>query len=178
MCCKVMQIPEFESEKGDWCPQCNVGMGCKIYDHRPERCRAFECGYLGWDSLPDYWFPAKAKIVVVSELEGGRLAFHVDQQTPGRWRIEPFYSDIKEIARRAAVDDIQVLVCVGRKVIAVLPDKEVDLGIVHEDERILTGQLVDRSWVARKVHKDDPSIAGVTPGVAFSRLKETSNNDQ
>lgn len=80
-----------------------MGKGCRVYDQRPEPCRTFYCGYLIWGAVPDHWFPARAKIVVVSEL-GFRVNFYVDASQPGRWREKPWYDDIKALAVRAIAD--------------------------------------------------------------------------
>jgi hypothetical protein len=48
VCCKVMGIPEMESEPGSWCPKTvakkadNCG-GCTIHEKRPITCREFVC---------------------------------------------------------------------------------------------------------------------------------------
>jgi hypothetical protein len=52
--------------------------------------------------FPDYWFPAKSKIVINSKLAEDNkalVAFIVDPDYPGRWREEPYFSDIKKLAR-------------------------------------------------------------------------------
>lgn len=46
MCCKVMHVPELEKPAGTWCPHCDIGEGCGIYDERPKPCRDFECLWL------------------------------------------------------------------------------------------------------------------------------------
>lgn len=167
MCCKIMEIPEVETEKNSWCRHCQIGKGCSIYKLRPARCQAFLCGYLAWDIVPDYWFPAKSKIVIVNELDGRRIAFHVDASVPSRWKQHPYYDDIKSLAIRALNDDCQVLVCIGFRAIAILPDRDVDLGRIDPDERIVTAQRADQTWDAFKLHKDDPRIAMMQVGVPF-----------
>ena len=47
----------------------------------------------------------------------------------------------------------QVIVNIGRRAIAVLPNKEIDLGIVETDDRIMVGELklpegMPRDWKA------------------------------
>lgn len=110
-------------------------------------------------------------MVLVSELEGNRVAAHVDRGRPLAWRDEPFYSDLKRWAAAAVPSMGQVVVQIGRRVIVILPDKDVDLGEVADDERIVTaeqrtpfGPRLD----ALKVKHDDPRIAGMKPGVAVT----------
>ena len=59
------------------------------------------------------------------------------------------------MAKQAAPRGEYVLVDAGGRAIVVLPDRDVDLGFVGPDERIVTtlrGPKLD----AIKVHKDDP----------------------
>jgi hypothetical protein len=158
LCCKLLKIPETESGQGEWCRHCQQGKGCAIYAERPERCREFMCGYLIWDAVPDHWHPAKSRIVVVSEM-GFRINFTVDPGAPGRWRDEPWYGELRALAQLGFAENRQVLVTVGQKVTAILPDREVELGVVGEDEIVVTGRRPDGIWGAARVRKDDPRMA-------------------
>lgn len=100
MCCKVLGVPEVKKDHA-WCPHVALpGGGCKIYTNRPERCRDFHCQWLIDGRHPDYWFPAKSKIVIDARIKDGTkyVVFIVDPAYPGRWREEPYFSDIKTIA--------------------------------------------------------------------------------
>jgi hypothetical protein len=50
----------------------------------------------------DHWFPARAKIVVDAKLDRDKpiVCFIVDPDYPLRWREEPWFSDIKHMAKR------------------------------------------------------------------------------
>ncbi|KGB51781.1 hypothetical protein FG91_04147 [Sphingopyxis sp. LC81] len=48
-----------------------------------------------------------------------------------------------------------------------LPDKDVDLGRVAEDEVVLTGQLADGSYSAMKFNANDPAIKGLRYGQEY-----------
>ena len=169
LCCKVLSITELNKPQGVWCVHAQVGRGCKIYDGRPSECATFYCGYLSWPVAGEHWFPAKSKMVIVSELDGGRIAIHVDPGRPAAWRDRPFYDDLKEWAHFAARDNMQVVVCVGNRATVILPDRDVELGLVSPDERIITRETVDaagnRRFEAFKLKADDPRIAGMQPGV-------------
>jgi hypothetical protein len=115
LCCKVLSIAELKKPQGVWCSNCNVGKGCAVYDDRPSECRTFYCGYLTWPMMGTHWFPAHSKMVIVSELDGARIAIHVDPGRPTAWREEPFYSEIKEWAVLSALDAHQVVVCIGAR---------------------------------------------------------------
>lgn len=157
MCCKLPQIPETDSAAGDWCQHCAVGKGCRIYGERPQRCRDFHCGWLVWDRVPEHWFPAKSRMIVTSD--GSRITFFVDPANATRWREQPWFGEIKAMAVMAFQEQRQVLVRIGRKVVAMLPDRDCDLGVVEDSEVVITGKRPDGSWGAAKVHKDDPRMA-------------------
>lgn len=167
MCCKVMSIGELGKPQGKWCKHCDIGNSCKVYTSRPQECRDFYCGYLTWRMLGEHWLPSLCKMVVVFELGGTRVAVHVDASRPSAWREEPFYSDMKEWAQFAAAHMHQVIVCVGDRTTVILPDRDVDLGAVADDERIITVErrtASGSSLDALKLKADDPRIAGMEPG--------------
>lgn len=117
-----------------------------------------------------HWFPARCKMVIVSELDGNRVAIHVDPGRPNAWREPPYYDEIKQWAVFAAQHAQQVVVCIRNRAIVVLPDRDVDLGPVADDERIITlerkgpaGNVLE----AMKLKVDDPRIAGLVPGQIY-----------
>jgi hypothetical protein len=138
MCCKLMEVDAIEKPRAVWCPHCNVKAGCKIYETRPEACRIFHCGYLRIADLDDRWKPAKAKFLINYESGTERIVLHVDPDRPDAWRVEPYYSSVKQWARNAAANGSYVLVWTGRHATLVLPDREKALGIVGEDQMIVT----------------------------------------
>lgn len=99
-------------------------------------------------------------MVIVLDNDGNRLAIHVDPAVPNAWREQPFYADIKQWARLVASGK-QVVVCIGTRHIVILPDEDVDLGPVADDERVVTGEVMEdgrRRMVAMKVRADDPEL--------------------
>lgn len=122
LCCKLMGVPDVEPKKPphDWCshalhptkktgastlvpaPSCG---GCGIYASRPESCRAFHCQWLIDIRHPDYWYPLKSKIIIHAVIENGSkfVNFIVDPAYPLRWREQPYFDDIKAMAR-AGID--------------------------------------------------------------------------
>ena len=84
---------------------------------------------------------------------------YVDPGRANAWREEPFYSQIKRWAVAAAANRGQVIVWQGRNTIAILPDRDKDLGEVRPDQFIVTaakqgprGPILD----VFVVDKDDP----------------------
>jgi hypothetical protein len=53
------------------------------------------------NQIPDYWKPDKAKIVISPHLAEAHayVGFVVDPAYPNRWREEPWFSDIKVMAK-------------------------------------------------------------------------------
>ena len=51
MCCKLPRIPVLDKPAGEWCRHCTPGVGCNIYDERPQMCREFFCQWIENTSL-------------------------------------------------------------------------------------------------------------------------------
>jgi hypothetical protein len=138
LCCKVLAISELEKPRATWCRHCDPKMGCEIHGMHPAECKEFYCGYLTNAALDERW-AAKSKFVLAyDELHAPRLSVHVDPGRPNAWREEPYYSQIKRWAIAAAEARAQVIVWQGRTTIAVLPDRDKDLGEVRPDQFIIT----------------------------------------
>lgn len=138
LCCKVLKIVEVESPAGQWCQHCAPGTGCKIHPTRPDTCRDFYCMWLSEAGLGPEWKPEKSKIVLRFELNGRRIAAHVDASVPGAWRRDPYFADLKRWSAAAVAEQRQVSVWIGQHCVVVLPDKEVDLGIIGPDELVVS----------------------------------------
>lgn len=165
-----MGVEALSKPRGTWCSHCDIGHGCRIYDTRPDECRDFYCAYLTSPALGPNWFPARSKMVVSMEFEGERLAIHVDPSRPHSWREQPYYADIKRWATVAARDLGQVVVSVQGRSIVILPNADVDLGVVGPDEGIVIGEVIQNGRMtlrAMKVRKDDPRLAGTKSGQIY-----------
>ena len=136
LCCKVMTVEELHKPNGKWCPHCVQGRGCAIYADRPNECRVFQCGYLLSPELGEHWLPSRSKLVVAFKPDGMEIIIHVDPGVPNAWRAEPYHSQIRSMAINARGTACTIFVQIARRVIAVFPDRDVDLGIVADDERI------------------------------------------
>jgi hypothetical protein len=134
MCCKVPHIKSLEKPPGKWCQHAVFGKGCGIYADRPTACSAFYCEWMRNPSLGPEWKPDKAKFVV------SNLAFlniWVDPSVPDAWTKPPYSAQIKKWAVEGPQRGKFVLVRIGPRLIAVLPDREVDLGHI-DPEALLT----------------------------------------
>ena len=93
------------------------------------------------------------------------LAALVDAQRPDAWKREPYYSRFKVWSEGALASNGQVLILVGQRCIVVLPDRDVDLGVVAADEKVIVqapGAGSPRAE-AYKLHKDDPGLVAGRP---------------
>lgn len=90
-------------------------------------------------SLGPEWKPDRAKFVLFVTAEN-HLAACVDPGFPTAWRQPPYYEALKRWARLYAADPTSawpgVDIWIGQRCIVMLPDREVDLGIVAPHEAI------------------------------------------
>jgi len=140
MCCKVPAIEEFAKPPGVWCRHAVSGKGCGIYAERPGSCRAFYCSWMQDESFGADWKPEKAKFVVYLQGNGANLQIAVDPSFPNAWTRPPFYAKIKKWAAEGAVHGQFVFVRIGMRMIALLPDREVDLGRVDAADEIVVSR--------------------------------------
>lgn len=164
LCCKVFAVPALEKAGGKWCQHCAIGQGCKIYDSRPAECAAFQCGYIVEPELDERWKPSECHLVLFSL--GKAMFIHVDSQRPDAWKRQPYYASIKQWAVEALAAGAQVAVQIGARVIMILPDRDVDLGIVSADEIAVTTRVASAGNVryeALKLKRSDPRAANLTP---------------
>lgn len=159
LCCKVMNVPAAESPAGQWCRHCSIAEGCTIHAQRPDMCRDFFCMYTTNHNLGPEWKPASCKFVIAHEANGARLSIYADPDQPEAWNREPFLKTLRAWAEAGVRHGGQVLIFIGRKVLVVLPDRIVDLGIVAPDELVLTAMTRTPNGIRLepfKAHRDDP----------------------
>ncbi len=164
MCCKMLSITALKKPRLHWCTHCEVGKGCTIYDERPQECRTFFCGYLMDDAIEDFWKPAKSKMVLTFESATNRILIHVDPSRKGVWRQEPYHSRIRQWAAVALKKRGHVIVWQSEDWIAILPDREVNLGPVTADKVLVTTENPVASGIEydiRVVDNDDPILDGL-----------------
>jgi hypothetical protein len=139
LCCKVMTIQELAKPAGQWCPHCAIGKGCGIYEDRPESCRLFKCVWLVDPTMPDELKPEKSKVVVFVPIGGRRMVALCDPTSPLAWMKEPFYSGLKQMARKAASEGKSVMAFAGERHWVVGPVDDIDLGEVDPNVTVKVG---------------------------------------
>ncbi|MFO1185048.1 MAG: hypothetical protein U1E56_09700 [Bauldia sp.] len=165
LCCKLVGIEALDKPVGQWCPHAKPGRGCAIYDRRPLECRDFSCLWLENDRLGEEWRPSRSKIVLYRIDDGRRLVAHLDTGSPGAWRQEPYYSQLKAWARGMASGGPQVVVRIGDRIIAILPNSDVDLGPLSAGDIVFIGAVMTPAgpdYVARKLTAAE--VAAAHPG--------------
>jgi hypothetical protein len=162
LCCKLLAIEEIGKPKGEECPHCDPGVACRIYETRPGECRRYYCEYLLEDGLADYWYPKLSRIVLSFDRSRNRLNAYVETGRAEAWREDPFYADLRRWAAELAPRRGQVVVKIGARAVVILPDRHVDLGVIAEDEVIVTAEKTTAGGVVLDVLKmklTDPRIA-------------------
>ena len=134
LCCKVLAIPELDKPKDQWCPNFAAGMGCTVYETRPPSCRDFACQWLSDPSMGPEWKPSVCKLVL--DTKPGMLVVHSDPAVSKPWRVEPYHSVLKRLAAQGLTRTTLVMVMERRRSIVLLPDREVDMGILQAGDRI------------------------------------------
>ena len=157
LCCKVAAVEELSKPNGVWCHHCVKGQRCTIYERRPASCYNFYCQWMLQPLLGPEWKPEHSKFALVQTESGQRLTALVDPGYPTAWRRSPYYEALKRWAVEAAqrfpaVHVVDVLI--GTRSIVILPDREVELGVLDADDRIhlsfrntATGRVIEVSKV-------------------------------
>lgn len=137
LCCKVYDVPALEKRAGVWCRHTLQGRGCGIHEDRPQHCRSFHCLWMTQGWLGPEWKPERAKMVLTVDPATRFLFVQVDPGSPGVWRREPYYGQLRRWAQASAPQKRHVVVFVNKNGTVVLPDRDVPLGIFEPGDRVL-----------------------------------------
>ncbi|GJD55487.1 hypothetical protein [Methylobacterium dankookense] len=138
LCCKVYDVPSVESVAGQWCRHTLAGKGCAIHAARPDHCRAFHCLWMTESWLGPEWKPDKAKMVLALDPATRNMNVQVDPGQANAWRREPYYGQLKRWAAASIPKGRHVLVHVNKATTVVLPDRDVPLGVLTPEDRIVS----------------------------------------
>lgn len=134
LCCKVLGIPELEKPKDLWCANFATGTGCRIYLDRPPSCRDFVCRWLTDAAMGPEWKPSVCKMVIDSR--PNLFVVHVDPAVSRPWIAQPYIGVLRRLSAQGLARNIVVMVIERRRTIVILPDREVDLGVIAPQARI------------------------------------------
>jgi len=85
------------------------------------------------------------------EADGRLIAVHVDSSDPTAWRREPYYRTLKQFAIKGADINQQVIVYIKNRVIAIFPNKEVEVGTMNPGDHLVVREVGGpngRDWIA------------------------------
>ncbi len=118
-CCKILKIRELDKPANTWCQHCEIGVGCGIYDGRPESCRVYECVWLqsqrGGKPLPLELRPDTSRVVIGVTNGGDDLVLYVSPDRPDAWKrggMARFVAEMRAKGFRVLVscgDEVQTL---------------------------------------------------------------------
>lgn len=117
LCCRLPDIDELSKLANAWCIHCVDGMGCKIYQNRPQTCRDFLCLWMTDNRLGPEWEPAKSHMMIYTQ--GPQITVLVDPDYPDSWKAEPYALQLKQWAGNAENNGGYMIVFVGDDVFKV-----------------------------------------------------------
>jgi hypothetical protein len=159
LCCKVLSVPDFDKPAGKWCSHCTPGHGCGIHATRPFACRGFYCEWMISKGLGPEWKPERCKFVLSKTNDGRRLTAHVDPGYAPAWRASPFYENFKIWAAEGVRQDPMhvVDVMIGERITVVLPDRDVEVGLLAPDELVQLSRNADGVVSVERILRATPS---------------------
>jgi hypothetical protein len=64
LCCKLIDIPWMNSPAGEYCRECEINKGCKIYNTTlPKDCKDYQCAYAQMDKCSINLRPDKCGMI-------------------------------------------------------------------------------------------------------------------
>ena len=153
LCCKVYDGPAVDSPAGQWCRHCLPGRGCGIHETRPQHCRSFYCMWMTEAWLGPEWKPERSKLVLSVDPVTRFLFVQVDPGAAGAWRQQPFYGQLKQWSAAGVKQGRQVIVFVNKSATVVLPDRDVPVGVLGPNDRIVARERRTASGVTLDVEK-------------------------
>jgi hypothetical protein len=80
-CC--YHFPLLDKPKKQWCKH-STPTGCGCYNDRPPICRQYQCGWLLWNTLPNYLRPDRSGIIITRRFTfKGHLVVFLSELRPG-----------------------------------------------------------------------------------------------
>jgi hypothetical protein len=132
LCCKLLDIAALAKPANLWCESCAPGLGCKIYEKRPDACKSFSCVWLttrrqpGANPLPDDLRPDRCKGLLM--LKAGAeppMACHLDPANPDAWREGALGEFLRFMAQKT-----RIVVKSGRRLITLDSDGAYEARII------------------------------------------------
>src|SRR5262249_23485954 len=85
LCCKLAAVHEISKARMQECPNCTTGVGCKIYETRPNACRQFFCEYRLNPEIGEEWKPNLCNMIITVERQSRRINVMCDDGHFDAW---------------------------------------------------------------------------------------------
>ena len=87
-CCFFPAGKGLNKPRNSWCKHCEVGVGCAIYDDRPESCLTYQCVWLQDQVMPDDLRPDRCGVMFEIPHGMNTIAGLVDPDRPNAWKAK------------------------------------------------------------------------------------------
>lgn len=130
LCCKLPDIAELSKPANQWCTNCDIGKGCRIYETRPTPCRDFECLWLESQRekhpLPAELRPDRCKFMLTFAPNRRDVLGYCDPMAPDAWK----HPSVLRLLHVLAGQGLRVMFGTGREFFALDRDRirPVELG--------------------------------------------------
>lgn len=134
ICCKIVAVKDLAKPAHQWCVHNVPRKGCGIWGAHPEVCKVWQCGWILMPQLDDRWKPESCGFIIRTRFQIQQLVIDVEPSKPNSWRREPFLSTIHRWAQNSLATGQQIVVCIGRRQIAIFAEEDIDVGELPEGE--------------------------------------------
>jgi hypothetical protein len=159
LCCKAPPIAELRKPAGQWCRHIVPGVGCGVYETRPTACRVFNCGWLTDPEMADDWKPDVSGFVIFHRHDHN-VWVSVDPDRPEAWKQARYHQPLRKFAARLLSEKAMLTVHVGARTIVVLPDGDVDVGVVPNGHRVVVGSKTENGQTLYQVRVQKAGTTG------------------
>jgi hypothetical protein len=63
LCCKLLELHDIPSSIGEYCKECEPGVGCKIHGSHPKECKTYKCMWLQMYAVKPEMRPDKCYVI-------------------------------------------------------------------------------------------------------------------
>lgn len=103
MCCKILEIEDFDKPPGPYCAFCTPGGGCTTYATRPQTCRDFACLWKGDRGLTPRLRPDLVGTLLMEDADSDDYLAVCDPEKPFAWRTPLVFNHLVQVAKSGRV---------------------------------------------------------------------------
>jgi hypothetical protein len=96
-CCLILPIPSIGKAAGEWCKDCDRGVGCKAWGKRPDACKGFRCAYFQMPKVSPDLRPDHCHVIF--ERLGGAMVGTLHPDYPDAHMRQPVLGQIQHFLR-------------------------------------------------------------------------------